>query len=54
MISEYVDRKCDFGFFPLEKEGTIEDAIERGQNKRGVKLSEMIAECDVSISIFSF
>jgi len=33
-----------------EKEGTIEDAIERGQNKRGVKLSEMIAGCEETVS----
>eukprot|EP00795_Rhopilema_esculentum_P007019 gene7019-12644_t len=28
-----------------EKEETIEDAVERGQNKRGAKLSEIIAGC---------
>ena len=31
----------------LEKEGTIEDAVERGENRRGKRLSEIIDGCKV-------
>ena len=38
-----------FDVFTAEKKGTIEDAIERGENKRGKKLSEIIADCKVAL-----
>ena len=38
--------------FLIEKEGgSIEDAVERGENKRGKKLSEIIVGCKVRLDV---